>query len=170
MTNLIKQVAAGDTSALEKLYIYYKPIVFKVALSILNDRFLAEDVMQETFLKIQLNASSFRYGNNVKSWIMTIARNTAIDALKKRQTELPEASVCDKSDTNIDLICQDKDEKYLQLIRPLSDLDKQIISLHLIGELRHREISRILNMSTAAVKKRYERALKKIAKQMEENI
>lgn len=168
MMNLIRQVASGDTTALEQLYTSYRTIVFRVAFSILHDKFLAEDVMQETFLKVQQKAASFRYGNNEKAWIITIARNTAIDTLKKRQTEFPQETISDTAAPSNDITDNGASERYLQLIQPLSDLDRQIISLHLAGGLKHREIAQILDMNISAVKKRYERAIKKIAKMMEE--
>ena len=86
--NLINQIAKGNNEALEKLYILYKTNVFRVALVILEDPFLAEDVVQETFVKIKQNAKTFRYGNNEKGWIMTIARNVAIDILNKHKKEI----------------------------------------------------------------------------------
>lgn len=166
--NVIKRVAEGDNKALEELFLLYGKKVFRLALAILNDRFLSEDVVQETFLRVQQNAKSYQFRNSEREWIMTIAHNIAIDVLRKRKKEIvqEEISYREIPDAVID---GDKDIGFLQLIEPLNELDKQIVSLHLISELKHREIAHILNMSVSAVKKRYERAIKKIAHELEEH-
>ncbi len=166
--NVIKRVAEGDNKALEELFLLYGKKVFRLALAILNDRFLSEDVVQETFLRVQQNAKSYQFRNSEREWIMTIAHNIAIDILRKRKKEIvqEEISYSEIPDAVID---GDNDIGFLQLIEPLNELDKQIVSLHLISELKHREIAHILNMSVSAVKKRYERAIKRIANEMEEH-
>ena len=166
--NVIKRVAEGDNKALEELFLLYGKKVFRLALAILNDRFLSEDVVQETFLRVQQNAKSYQFRNSEREWIMTIAHNIAIDILRKRKKEIvqEEISYSEIPDAVIDC---DNDIGFLQLIEPLNELDKQIVSLHLISELKHREIAHILNMSVSAVKKRYERAIKKIAHELEEH-
>lgn len=172
--NLINQIAKGNNEALEKLYILYKTNVFRVALVILEDPYLAEDAVQETFMKIKQNAKTFRYGINEKGWIMTIARNAAIDILNKHKKEIVLESPIEEAGESPNTaglgdITDNENEGFLQLIQPLGDLDKQIVSLHLIGELKHREIAGILDMNVNTVKKRYERAIKRIAKEMEGN-
>ena len=170
--NLIRQIAKGNNEALEKLYNTYKTSVFRVALVILQESFLAEDAVQETFLKIRQNAGTFRYGANEKGWVLAIARNVAIDIYNRRKRELllerprDELGKNDSMDQSDD-ISHDGNEGFLQLIQPLNDLDKQIVSLYLIGELKHREIAQILEMNVGTVKKRYERAIKRIAQKME---
>lgn len=172
--NLIDQIANGNNEALENLYILYKTNVFRVALVILEDPFLAEDAVQETFMKIKQNAKTFRYGTNEKGWIMTIARNAAIDILNKHKKEIILESPIEEAGESPDIAGSsdmpgDENEGFLQLIQPLNDLDKQIVSLYLISELKHREIAGILGMNVSTVKKRYERAIKRIAKKLEDN-
>lgn len=166
--NIIKRVAEGDNKALEELFLLYGKKVFRLALAILNDRFLSEDVVQETFLKVQQNAKSYQFRNSEREWIMTIAHNIAIDILRKRKKEIVQEEIS-YSEIPDAVTKGDNDIGFLQLIEPLNELDKQIVSLHLISELKHREIAHILNMSVSAVKKRYERAIKKIAHEMEEH-
>lgn len=167
--NVIKRVAEGDNKALEELFLLYGKKIFRLALTILNDRFLSEDVVQETFLKVQQNAKSYQFRNSEREWIMTIAHNIAIDILRKRKKEIVQEEIISHSEIPDVVTDCDNDIGFLQLIEPLNELDKQIVSLHLISELKHREIAHILNMSVSAVKKRYERAIKRIAHEMEEH-
>lgn len=167
--NIIKRVAAGDNKALEELFLLYEKKIFRVALTILNDQFLSEDVVQETFIKVQQNAKAYQFRNSEREWIMTIAHNIAIDTLRKRKKEIVQEEVIVCEEISNDATGSDRNNDFLLLIEPLNELDKQIVSLHLISELKHREIAHILNMSVSAVKKRYERAIKRIAREMEEH-
>ena len=167
--NVIKRVAEGDNKALEELFLLYGNKVFRLALTILNDRFLAEDVVQETFLRVQQNAKSYQFKNSEREWIMTIAHNIAIDILRKRKREIVQEEIISHSEIADVVTDCDNDVGFLQLIEPLNELDRQIVSLHLISGLKHREIAHILNMSVSAVKKRSERAIKRIAHEMEEH-
>ncbi len=165
----IKRITKGENKALEELFLLYKEKVFRMALAVLGDRFLSEDVVQETFLRVQQNAKSYQFRNSEREWIMTIAHNIAIDILRKRKKEIVQEEIISHSEiTNVVTDC-DNDAGFLRLIEPLNELDRQIVSLHLISELKHREIAHILNMSVSAVKKRYERAIKRIAHEMEEH-
>lgn len=167
--DIMKRITKGEAKALEELFLLYKDKVFRTALAILGDRFLSEDVVQETFLRVQQNAKSYQYRNSEREWIMTIAHNIAIDMLRKRKKEMVQEEIISHSEISDAVIDCDHDAGFLQLIEPLNELDKQIVSLHLISELKHREIAHILNMNVSAVKKRYERAIKRIAHEMEEH-
>ena len=83
---LIAQVALGDRAAFEALYDRVSAKLFGVCLRVLDTRAAAEDAMQDSFVKIWNNAD--RYNSNDLSpmtWLITIARNTAIDRLRARK-------------------------------------------------------------------------------------
>jgi RNA polymerase sigma-70 factor (ECF subfamily) len=88
LLQLIAEVAQGDKSAFARLYGLTHAKLLGVALRILRDRALAEDVLQETYLKIWRHAAS--YDPKIASpmtWMATIIRHGAIDAVRKRQIE-----------------------------------------------------------------------------------
>ena len=103
---------------------------------------------------------------------MTIAHHTAIDMLREKKRELPKEEVEIKDSESISMEeMTDKEageEEFLRLLGTLKEVDRQIISLHLIGELKHKEIAGVLDMSVDAVKKRYERAIKKLAEELKD--
>ncbi|MGY9048516.1 hypothetical protein P775_03820 [Puniceibacterium antarcticum] len=81
--SLIARVALGDRKAFSTLYDQTSAKLFGVALRVLNNRASAEDVLQETYMKIWRRAD--RYASNgmsPMSWLIAIARNTAIDRLR----------------------------------------------------------------------------------------
>lgn len=155
---------------LEELYEKYKQDIFRFLLVLLKETQEAEDALQETFLKVYLHRSRYTDMQQEKAWLYTIARNTAYDMLRKRRKEFPtekeqlEAALetCEK---NVDT---DSSLWYLDMIKELTKAEQEIVSLKIIGGLTHQEIGKVLHMTTASVKKRYERALHKLKENYKE--
>lgn len=83
---LIKNYLKGDDNSLEILIRrYLKPIYFFVY-GYTKDEQKAEDIAQEVFVKIWKNLKKFDKNKNFKTWIFTIAKNTALDYLKKKKS------------------------------------------------------------------------------------
>lgn len=84
----LKKLSNGDQSAFEYIYEQTYKTVYYIALSVLRERSLAEDVMQSAYLSVIKHASSFRRGTNVTAWIAKIAKNEALNLKKKRDREV----------------------------------------------------------------------------------
>jgi RNA polymerase sigma-70 factor (ECF subfamily) len=85
LSGLIARVALRDRAAFSRLYSLAAPKLFAICLRLLRDRPLAEDALQEVFVKIWRNAASFsRRGAPPRAWLAAIARNHAIDLLRAR--------------------------------------------------------------------------------------
>ena len=86
---LVSAIRAGDERAVTDLYVRYSPIVYSIAVRVLGDRWAAEDILQEVFIQVWSGAQSFdiRRGS-LAGWLAVIARNRAIDARRKRRTEM----------------------------------------------------------------------------------
>lgn len=83
---LIARTALGDRKAFSSLYSLTSAKLFGVALRILKDRAQAEDAIQEVYVRIWRRAGSFRDGQaSAMAWLVTIARNQAIDMIRARQ-------------------------------------------------------------------------------------
>lgn len=83
---LIRRVAQGHEGAAEDLYRRYAPPVFTLALQMLNSREEAEEVLQDTFLKLYRKASRYEAERaSVKTFIYAIARNQALSKLRTRK-------------------------------------------------------------------------------------
>jgi RNA polymerase sigma-70 factor (ECF subfamily) len=82
---LVSAIRAGDESAMAALYDRYSSIVYSVALRVLGDTGAAEDVLQEVFMQLWRNPAAFDSGRgNLAPWLAVIARNRAIDQIRKR--------------------------------------------------------------------------------------
>ena len=159
---LLPKIARGDLHALERLYVQQKTRVYRLVLSITGDSFLAEDITQETFLRVQEQAQTYRNDISETAWIVTIARNLTYDILRRRSREI----VNEKAISTDAFVLLDTDEQsnlmFLDMIKDLSQLEKELICLRILANLSWHEIGQIIGQSADASRKRYARSLKKL--------
>lgn len=89
--SLIARIALGDRGAFEALYDATSAKLFGICLSVLKDRAEAEDALQDVFLRIWNKADSYAVtGHSPITWLVTVARNRAIDRLRARRSGVAE--------------------------------------------------------------------------------
>lgn len=140
-------------------YEQYHTGIYRFALSLLRNPQQAEDVLQETFVKLLAGKFSFPTPGKEKAWLFKVARNLCMDILRKRiqELELPPAIAAPPGEN----------WEFLELISPLSQEEQMIVSLRFIGGFSHKEIAGITGTTVHAAKKRYERAIHKLREEME---
>lgn len=85
---LVTAIGSGDQGAMAALYDRFSSIVYAVALRVLQDTGAAEDVLQDIFMQLWRNPRAFDSSRgNMAAWLAVIARNRAIDALRKRRPQ-----------------------------------------------------------------------------------
>ena len=85
---LVTAIRSGDQGAMAALYDRYSSIVYSVALRVLQDTGTAEDVLQDIFMQLWRNPGSFDASRgNMAAWLAVIARNRAIDVLRRRRPQ-----------------------------------------------------------------------------------
>ncbi len=82
---LIRAASAGDTAAFEELVRAYQSQIWRFLRHLLGDPDLAEDITQETFVRVYRKLGSFRFRSKFSTWVFQVARNAGIDALRSRQ-------------------------------------------------------------------------------------
>lgn len=159
---LMEYMIKGDENAFEIIYNETKDRVFYTVLAILRDYPLAEDIMQDTFIKVRQNVSSYRAGSNPIGWIITIARNLALNEYKKRTRETPVDT--DQSDYLFKDYTIDNSSTYAvqSMLKVLDVREREIVILHTISGFKHKEIARIMNTPLGTVLWLYNRAMKKL--------
>ncbi|MCI8565431.1 MAG: RNA polymerase sigma factor [Lachnospiraceae bacterium] len=165
----ILEIAQGKKQALADLYEQTRSAVYSYALSILKNRADAEDVLQDTYLQLWQSAGSYRPQGKPLAWMFTIARNLAFMRLRE-QKRLAPAEPQDWSEVfagETPEVCENRLTLRL-LMETLSDEERQIVVLHIVAGLRHREIAALLKRSLPAVLSRYSRAMKKLRNAWEE--
>ena len=87
-STLVSAIRSGDHSAMAALYDRYSSIVYSVALRVLGDTGAAEDILQDVFMQLWRNPGLFDSSRgSLGAWLAVIARNRAIDTLRKRRPE-----------------------------------------------------------------------------------
>lgn len=166
LDRLLLAVGAGDREALAHLYEGTRGAVYATALGVLGNPHEAQDVTQEAFVRLWEASPGYRSQGSPMAWMLTITRNLALMALRRegRKGELsPEEWEAIPGD-------EGSPEESLILREALASLDgeeRQVILLHAVSGLKHREIAGVLGRPLSTVLSKYQRGLKKLKKQLE---
>lgn len=161
---IMAKVAGGDSEAFRTLYYSTQYAVYGYILSILRNPQDAEDAMQDTYLRIREKAQLYTPCGKPLAWIFTIARNICFMRLRKDKeqsffsiddAELSEGMPLYESSTEDRMVLA----AALSLLEPES---RQIVILHAVTGLRHREIAAALGLPLSTVLSRYNRSLTKL--------
>lgn len=166
---LFPRMAAGDTEALAELYADTKSAVYGFVLSILRNPSSAEDVVQDTYVRAYQAAGSYRPQGKPMAWVLTIARNLSLMRLRSRKDDVDELE--EGGGAHVTQSFEQDSLNRLILhhaLNLLTDGERQVIVLHCISGLKHREIAQLLESPLSTVLSRYNRALKKLRKIIEE--
>jgi RNA polymerase sigma-70 factor (ECF subfamily) len=177
---LVALYLSGDTKALDLLIKNYLKPVYNFVLRFTTDKNDANDIAQETFLKVWKYIKKFDQTKNFKTWLFAIARNTAIDMLRKKKSvsfsdaEIESEMIADTligdsgGDKNSEIRFDDQleREKLDDAIEKIGPKDQAIIFLHYDEACSFQEIADILGESVNTIKSRHRRALITLKKHM----
>ncbi len=168
LENAIVTLKSGDESAFDLIYELTHRKIYYVALNILKDKALAEDIMQDTYLKFLEKLYDYKTKNSL-AYILTIARNLAINTYNKRKKELSYDDHFDDYfhvEDYIEFKVETK-EVILKAMTCLNNVEKQVFLLHTLENLKHREIALILDKPLGTITWTYNQAIKKLRKHVE---
>ena len=164
LDQLILAVANRDQKALQTLYCQYRRSIFAVAYTVTHDYQLAEDVLQDTIIRIWENASSYRQGSSSKAWIHTIARNQSLDIIRQRNHSVS-IEVFEDQPVPEQLITRiDPDDRILLLsgLNCLNHDQAIVFVLKAIVGLSHLETSKMLDIPYRVIRFRYHQAISRL--------
>ena len=166
-TLFIEKLYKKDEEAIEIFLNEFKTPLYNYIYRIVYNRHDAEDILQDTFLKIFKNIKRIDFLQNYKSFIYKVARNSAFDFLEKRKKvyELHEKTADTEDILYERMEAKDRIEKALQGI---DEEEREIISLKYIQNLKISEISEILKIPENTIKVRIFRTIRKMRKYMQE--
>lgn len=166
---ILKRIGQGEKKALEELYHETRAAIYGFSLSITKNASDSEDVLQETYLKIWANAERYNAKGTPMAWILTIAKNLSLMKIreKSRHQDLApeewdmEFHIPDSAGTT-------EDRQLLEAaLSLLNEEEREIILLHAVAGMKHREIAELLDLALATVLSKYHRALKKLRRYIE---
>ena len=169
---LLKQVGTGDEDAFRQLYHNTDRTVYSFILSILKNPQDAEEIMQETYLKIWTSAASYHSQGKPLAWIFTIARNLCYMRFRdqKRQADMGLDDLNGEETGELCLPLENLADAMVlrSALEILKEDERQIVLLHASAGLKHREIASNLQMPLATVLSKYNRAIKKLKQYLRE--
>ena len=168
----IKQVADNSESAREAMHDIYAEMKDSIYTFILlhtgrQNRYLAEDIMQETFVAVYGSAKNFKSNKNPRAWLLTIARNKAVSQIRAlSRTVTMEGEFFDSEAFSVPFADGTGAES---LLSHLSEQDREIVVLHVIYGFKHREIAKIIQRPIGTVMRRYKQSIDSMRENITQN-
>ena len=160
--NLMREVAGNKLDVLQILFERHHKHVFNFLYKMCGDKMLSEDITQEVFYKVLKYRSSYKDGKFL-SWMFAIARNSLITHFQRnRENHLTLQTVHYENLPEED---DNKNDDYSALHKALDQLkpeDRELLVLHKLQNLSHKDVAEIVGRSPGAVKTKTSRALKKL--------
>lgn len=168
--SLIDRVRVREQQAMTEIFDRYSGLVYSVALRVLKDSGQAEDVTQEIFFQLWRNPDSFSSSRgSLASWLLVVARNRAIDHLRRRRPSEPVDEVVLPSATNL----QNDAERNMMMQRvrgivgELPEEQQRSLEMAFFDGLSHSEIAEKTGQPLGTVKTRIRSALTSLRKRLE---
>ena len=168
---LIEAILNGDTKAYTQLVRRYKDLVFTLAIRMLKHREEAEEVAQDTFIKVFKSLDKFKGDSKFSTWIYKVTYNTCLDRIKKNKKHYNDVAIdeftfnkLDTIDNALDnMINEEKNVLIKNCINKMPEDSSALLTLFYFEELSLEEISKIINIEANTVKVKLFRARKKLA-------
>lgn len=169
-SRLVRQLQQKERSALAYLYDHYSPTLYGVVYRIVEKEDIAEEVLQDTFVRIWDKIATYDPNRGrLFTWMLNIARNLAID--KRRSKEFTYTDKTDRLDNIVSYAGPDmyveqqmKDHGLINLLRHLSPEQQMIVDLIYFKGYTHSEVAKEFDMPLGTVKTRLRAALLKLRK------
>lgn len=170
---LISSFMKGDGESFAALVDRHMPMVYKFAYRYVGNADAANDITQDVFIKVWKNIKKFDPQKNFKTWLLTITKNTALDAIKKKKAVL--FSKIEEGESDIDtflapyvegadlpdeLLQKKQDKAGLdRVMQQLSPSYRSVLLLRYAEHLKFREIADALDEPIDTIKSKHRRAL-----------
>ena len=180
--SLVTRVARGDSAALEALYDRYASRVLGMALKVIGDQALAEDILQETFWRVWQSAGTYQPQLGAfTGWLFRIARNLSIDAYRRRNVR-PQAVMSTREEGDDPLLEQTPDpdmdvaeqaqsilrnRQVRQALASLPSVQRQVIEMAYFNGMTRQEIAEATGEALGTIHTRARLALQKLRGELE---
>lgn len=165
--DLMRDVRAGRSSALAVLFERHHTRLYRFCLHMIGDRHVAEDLVQEVFMRMLKFRTSYRGDAAFAPWMFRIARNACVDHLRRAASETPPAlyvedNLAGAPDAESRAAELERSELVKRALLALPVQGREVLVLSRFEFKTYEEIARVLGCSVGAVKVRAHRALKQL--------
>ena len=173
---LVWKLNRGSTNALSRIYEKYRDGLLRLAIALLNDKDDAEDVVQDVFVGFAESAGDFELTGSLKGYLATCVANRARNrnvarqrrknlAADNREPPAPNTQTPDRWIMN----CEEL-ETISNALASVPDMQREVITLHLYGEMKFREIAELQEVSIKTTQSRYRCGLEKLRKSLRNQV
>ncbi len=172
---LLRRARLRDSAALDELVTLYAPRIFGLLHRLTGSREAAEELLQDTFLRLVRTIDQYEHSGRFDAWLFRIAANLARDRARKRKRRGPQLSLDTRDDTgslapglepgvtelpSADLERAESGQQLSAALEQLNEIDREIILLRHYADLPFREIAETLGIPLGTALARAHRALK----------
>lgn len=150
----------GDTEAFGRLVAHYQSVATSIALSVLGDVALSEDVAQEAFIKAWRELPKLRNPASFPGWLRQITRNVATDHVRGRRRVVPVTPALrdEQPDVQARMEALEEQDALARAVEDLSTENREVVILYYREGQSVAQVARLLDLTEAAVRKRMSRA------------
>lgn len=161
LDKLFRAMKDGNNGVFDEIYEQTRKTVYAFILTYTLSRADADDVMQDTYIRVMRSISNYEDGTNAMAWLIQIAKNTALNLLRKKKREIP--TDFSANTVKFGTYVLDTDDSVMGAIAKwLSPDEQQIVILHTVAGYKHREIAEITDKPLGTVTWTYKNAVKKL--------
>jgi len=172
----IQKVIGGDTNAFRYLVDKYKDMSFSIAMSIVKEEVVAEEIVQDAFVKCYHSLGRFEQRSKFSTWLYKIVVNEGLSYLRKKKMETVDIDIQTIRDVNqseinesINALKEQEQKRYIHLaLQRLAPNDSLILRLFYLDEKDQNEIAEITGLSITNIKTILHRARKRFYIQLKE--
>jgi RNA polymerase sigma-70 factor (ECF subfamily) len=164
--HLLKLLSHGDNSALRRLYEKYRTDLFTVALSLIHDVHIAEDCLQDVFVRLAQGAANLDIRRNLKGYLVSSVANRARDRLRQKtrlsdRTENIGCSACVADPVKV-LIDREESARVFDTLMRLPYDQREVFVLRVQAGMKFKEIAELQNISIRTAISRYRYGIEKM--------
>ena len=156
---IIKELKQRNYQSFDTFYNLTKNQVFYAIISVVKDNDLAEDIMQDTYVKFLDKIDQYKDGANPYAYLSTIARNLAINVYNQRKREVYSEELFETLPSPEE---KNDEEDIFKILDLLESDEREVVTLHIINDLKFREIAQIVQKPLGTVLWIYNKAIKKL--------
>lgn len=164
--SVISAASKGDVKAFREIFDHYLPKMRPIALRYASTSLEADDILQESFVKVFHNLKNFKFEGSFDGWLKRIVVNTALALIKKDRHFQELDNIEDIAEADIVLEGEDVVEaevsEILAVIGTLPTGYKTVFNLYVMEEYSHKEIGEMLGISEGSSRSQYSKAKKMI--------
>lgn len=174
----VARIVQGDKTGLKQIYESYVGYIYRIVYEVLQSRENAEDVTSEFFIRLWDRAQQFRPGSGHRGYLAAMARNMAIDFMRRHKKEELTAMLQDiagepeeearagqllRKDSSMDVEAQVLENLSVQeALDQLKPSERQIVGLKVLGGMTFKEIAENMHIPMGTVTWKYQNAIKKL--------